>query len=402
MPVQRVLAVDGGRPRLRSRWRGRPSRPASRSCPCRPARRAWSEASRTPGSYDRRGQQRRPLLGERVVGAQRRARRRTSSRSGSRGPGSVCDQAMKPGGAAYVRVRRVRLPRRGLQPVPDRPLHQPVPRRVEGDLVDPVAVAVVRRAAAGGLVGEDRRARGPRRSPPRPPRATRSATTSAEPCRGRRPRRGRRSEVTTLWPTSGGAWLVTTRMSSGVVRRHADTVGPWPQPETAPVARRLRTARTGRRTPGRSVWRLVVDDGQLLPALPGHRAGRRGGVLRGAVGAAADLRDGRRDRLRHRPVHARPGRRRPAGGDRPRPSGPSPRARSTGSSCPTHRRRAEGRSLRRHLARLRAGPVVGVAGAATCSSTPSRSCTGSAGTGGSSRPARCRSRSTCWRWSPAC
>lgn len=39
--------------------------------------------------------------------------------------------------------------------------------------------------------------------------------------------------------------------------------------------------------------------------------------------------------------------------------------------------------------------------ASTSSSTPSRSCTGSAGTGGSSRPERCPSCSTCWRWSPA-
>ena len=51
--------------------------------------------------------------------------------------------------------------------------------------------------------------------------------------------------------------------------------------------------------------------GEQLPALPGHRAGRRGGVLRRAVRAAAGLRARRGDRLRHQPARPRPDRRHP-------------------------------------------------------------------------------------------
>ena len=93
-----------GRRGLRSRWPARPSRPASRSCPSRRARRAWSAQRPQAGVVRRRGQQRRPLLGERVVGAQRRDRgvghrdRAAVARLGVR-PGQ------KPGGAAHVRVR---------------------------------------------------------------------------------------------------------------------------------------------------------------------------------------------------------------------------------------------------------------------------------------------------------
>src|SRR6185503_4251950 len=53
-----------------------------------------------------------------------------------------------------VRVRTVGLPRRGLQSVADTALHQPVPGRVEAHLVDPVAVAVVRRELGVELVGQ--------------------------------------------------------------------------------------------------------------------------------------------------------------------------------------------------------------------------------------------------------
>ena len=69
-------------------------------------------------------------------------------------PGSVCDHAKKPGGPADVRVRAVGLPGRRLQPVADAALHQPVPGRVEAHLVDPVAVAVVRRELGVELVGQ--------------------------------------------------------------------------------------------------------------------------------------------------------------------------------------------------------------------------------------------------------
>ena len=46
--------------------------------------------------------------------------------------------------------------------------------------------------------------------------------------------------------------------------------------------------------------------GRLLPAVPGDRPGGRGRLLRGALGAAADLRARRRGRLRVGPVHRRP------------------------------------------------------------------------------------------------
>ena len=80
------------------------------------------------------------------------ARRRTSSRSGSRDRArSATRRRSRPRG---VRARAgagvLLLPRRGLQAVADRALHQPVPGRVELDLVDAVAVAVVGRPARGG------------------------------------------------------------------------------------------------------------------------------------------------------------------------------------------------------------------------------------------------------------
>ena len=69
-------------------------------------------------------------------------------------PGSVWDQAKKP---AARRTCACGSPAAlcshgaACEPVADRALHQPVPGRVEHDLVDPVAVAVVRRQL--GLVG---------------------------------------------------------------------------------------------------------------------------------------------------------------------------------------------------------------------------------------------------------
>ena len=100
---------------------------------------------------------------------------------------------------------------------------------------------------------------------------------------------------------------------------------------------------------------------RLVHAPPGHRARGRGGLLRGAVGAAADLRDGGCDRLRLRPVHGRADRRRAPGGARPglaRPHRPGGRQ----DHHADDRRRAGGRPPRRDLGRLRAGPLVGLAG----------------------------------------
>ena len=131
----------------------------------------------------RRGERRRPLLGQGVVDAEGR-HRRVRHRDRAAVPRLGLRPGQEPGRAAYVGVLRAGvalLPRRRLQPVPDRPRHQPVPRRVEGDLVDAVAEAVVRRQL--GLVACWRacRARGPPRTRPR---------DRARPGR-RRPRRRR-------------------------------------------------------------------------------------------------------------------------------------------------------------------------------------------------------------------
>ena len=61
------------------------------------------------------------------------------------------------GRAAQVGVRvagLLLLPGRGLQPVADRSLHEPVPRRVELHLVDAVAPAVVRHQLGVVAVGQ--------------------------------------------------------------------------------------------------------------------------------------------------------------------------------------------------------------------------------------------------------
>ena len=101
-------------------------------------------------------EQRRPLLRDRVVGPQRRhggVRHRDRAavpRLGLR-PREEAGRAPQVG----VRVAALLLlPRRRLQAVADRALHQPVPRRVELDLVDAVAEAVVRRQLGVVAVGE--------------------------------------------------------------------------------------------------------------------------------------------------------------------------------------------------------------------------------------------------------
>ena len=65
-------------------------------------------------------------------------------------------------------------------------------------------------------------------------------------------------------------------------------------------------------------------DGRHLHAQPGHRAGRRGRVLRGALAAAADLRARRLDRLHLRAVQRQPDRRGSRHGAVPRRPGAHP------------------------------------------------------------------------------
>ncbi|CAA9296391.1 MAG: Ribonuclease BN, partial [uncultured Friedmanniella sp.] len=103
-------------------------------------------------------------------------------------------------------------------------------------------------------------------------------------------------------------------------------------------------------------------DRRRLPALPGHRAGGRGGLLRHPVPAAADLRPRRRRRLRGPALRRADDRGLPGPG--PRPLLPcADRGRGRRRHRPHPRRRALGWPLRGHLGRLRAGPVVGLAGA---------------------------------------
>ena len=69
-------------------------------------------------------------------------------------PGSVCDQAKKPAARRTCACGPSEVHGRRLQPVADAALHQPVPGRVEAHLVDPVAVAVVRRQLGLVPVGQ--------------------------------------------------------------------------------------------------------------------------------------------------------------------------------------------------------------------------------------------------------
>ncbi len=102
-------------------------------------------------------------------------------------------------------------------------------------------------------------------------------------------------------------------------------------------------------------------DRRVLDEVPRHRTGCRGGLLHRAVGAAADLRPGRRNRLRHAVVQPRPGRSRPDGAPRPRVAVPD-RLRGEQRDPADHRRRSRGRPVRRDLGGVRAGPLVGVTG----------------------------------------
>ncbi len=108
------------------------------------------------GVVGRRGQQRRPLLGQRLVGGIGPQRGDRGVRHRDRA--AVARLGVRPGheagGAAHVGAGAVLLPGGRGEAVPDGALHQPVPRGVEGDLVDPVAVAVVRRQLRVVPVGE--------------------------------------------------------------------------------------------------------------------------------------------------------------------------------------------------------------------------------------------------------
>ena len=101
----------------------------------------------------RGGQPRRPLLGDGVVGAERR-HRGVRHRDGAAVPGLGLRPGQEAGGAAHVGVRLVRGPRGGAEPEADAALHEPVPGGVEADLVDAVAVAVERHQLGPVPVGQ--------------------------------------------------------------------------------------------------------------------------------------------------------------------------------------------------------------------------------------------------------
>ena len=157
VPVQRVLAVDAGRraPRVTL---ARTSDPPCFSVIPMPARAPrFSATGRRPGSYDVEASAGIHSQASRVVHPQRRHggvrhRDRAAVRRVGVRPGH------EPGSAAYVGVHGPAVllhPRRGLETVTDGSLHQPVPGRVEDHLVDPVAVAVVRRELRLVAVGQD-------------------------------------------------------------------------------------------------------------------------------------------------------------------------------------------------------------------------------------------------------
>ena len=125
----------------------RTSEPPCFSVIAMPAERAGP--SRPPGVSSRvvrrGGEQRLPLGGELRLRAQRRDRPRRSSRSGSTNPASACIGEHEQRRARDVRavaVGRATAARAARRSTPS--AHQLVPGRVELDLVDAVAVAVVR------------------------------------------------------------------------------------------------------------------------------------------------------------------------------------------------------------------------------------------------------------------
>ena len=101
-------------------------------------------------------------------------------------------------------------------------------------------------------------------------------------------------------------------------------------------------------------------DGWHLHAQPGHRSRSRGGLLRGAVAAAADLRSRRLDRLHLRPVQRQPDRRGSQHSDLAGRPGADPGHRRQHHQAHAQLGPAGRRTLRRRLDRLHPGAVVGI------------------------------------------
>ena len=231
-------------------------------------------------------------------------------------PGSVCDQAKKPAARRTCACADPDSQGAACEAVTDRALHQPVPRRVELDLVDAVAVAVVRRQLRVVPVGEP-------------------AVLAGLPGAGLGAERGQLLDDLGggvagdgLGQREVGGHHVVADQWRRLVRGypdlevHVDTVG-----RMSPTASRSLWERVRGK-----LWRAPRRHRRLVHPLPRHRAGGRGRLLRGALDAAADLRAGRCGRLRLRAVHRRPDRGRHRGDHRRRHRGRSPTAPSTGSS----------------------------------------------------------------------
>ena len=260
------------------------------------------------------------------------------------------------GGAAHVGAAAGGAgPRLGGEAVADGHLEQAVAGRVELDLVDPVAggswvrsTGVTRSAWSAHCRTSGVPASAPRSSsaaaPCRVAGATQRSTASARAGRKRssvEPAGGRDALVTT--------WVRTPRGYGGYGWHHdrGEAAG-------APGAR----ARSG---PARARPARRHDHPHLL-ALPRHRAGRRGRLLRPALAAAAHPRAVRRPRLRRQRHRARTVARtcvdRSTDYASPLPHRPTS---STTPSCPPSRDVLRGRALRPLSIGFLLVAVVGVA-----------------------------------------
>ena len=187
-------------------------------------------------------------------------------------------------------------PRQAGDPALDRAAQQPVPARVEVDLVDPVAVAVV--GAQDGRFRSARRPCSAASTLPAAPPVSRARSTPQPPPSRSSPSRSARSLSNRLIGCSGGGWLSTSRaglVTSIVVHRSAHpAIAPTERPlghlidgvpgaaEQAP--RELRAAVEERRIvlPGRADPAVDIDHGPagdiecLAPPPPAPRSRRAG------------------------------------------------------------------------------------------------------------------------------
>ena len=219
-----------------------------------PGERAGLVRDRPQAEVVRRGgQPRGPLLGQRVVGPQRRDR---GVRHRDRA--AVARLGLRPreeaGRAAHVRVRVVgsstaRPAARTRRRAPS------ASARTGGSAPRRPGCRSGRRACSSGWCWlASRPCSRASAVPAAAPISAQIATTVGERVPGDRVTSAGRS-VTKSWPTSGGAWFVAARMSVG----HVDTVAAWPAESAGDSpTRRGAPSRLGDR-PASVVWRLIVS-----------------------------------------------------------------------------------------------------------------------------------------------